>query len=177
MTNEITEIFLASSRRTLTTWLERIEKCVGQLTPEQIWWRGQENSNAIGNLMLHLSGNVRQWIISGVGGTPDTRNRGAEFAQREPMTIEELLRRLRATVEEACDVLSRAGSQDLTEKRHIQRWEITLLEAVHHSTEHFALHAGQILYATKLLTGSDLGFYGALSKPLPKTATAPKETL
>lgn len=177
MTNEIAEIFLASSSRTLSTWLERIENCVAQLTPDQIWWRGQENSNAIGNLILHLSGNVRQWIISGVGGVADARDRDAEFGQRETIPPEELLHRLRATVREACEVLSHAASQDLATRRHIQRWDLTLLEAIHHSTEHFALHAGQIAYATKLLTGSDLGFYSAVSKPLAKTPSAQKVTL
>ena len=80
--SEISAIFLDASRKTLSTWLGRVEKCLGQLTPEQIWWRGQDNSNAIGNLVLHLCGNVRQWIVAGVGGAPDTRNRDAEFAQR-----------------------------------------------------------------------------------------------
>ena len=109
--------------------------------------------------MLHLSGNVRQWIVSGVGGAPDTRNRDAEFAQREPLAAGELLERLRAAVRDADEVLARLQEADLTASRRIQVYDVTVLEAIHHVTEHFALHSGQILYATKLLTGEDLGFY------------------
>lgn len=160
----LTRLFLSASRKTLSTWLERIEKCVAQLTPDQIWWRGQDNSNAIGNLMLHLSGNVRQWIVSGVGGAPDVRNRDAEFARRDPISATELLERLRAAVRDADAVLARLTDEDLPQQRHIQVYDVTVLEAVHHVTEHFALHAGQILYAAKLLTGADLGFYRHLPK-------------
>jgi uncharacterized damage-inducible protein DinB len=165
MNEEISSIFLEVSRKTLSTWLERVEKCLEQLTPEQIWWRGQENANAIGNLMLHLNGNIRQWIISGIGGAPDKRNREAEFAQREPLDTAALRERLRAAVQEAGQVIGRLTPGDLTQRRRIQVYDVTVLEAIHHVTEHFALHAGQILYATKLLTGADLGFYRHLQQP------------
>ena len=162
--SEVSAIFLDASRKTLSTWLGRVEKCLGQLTPEQIWWRGQDNSNAIGNLVLHLCGNVRQWIVAGVGGAPDTRNRDAEFAQREPLAAAELLERLGATVRDADEVLARLKEEELTASRHIQVYDVTVFEAIHHVTEHFAMHSGQILYATKLLTGEDLGFYRHLRK-------------
>lgn len=161
---EVTPMFLAASRQTLSKWCERVDKCLGQLTPEQIWWRGQENSNAIGNLVLHLCGNVRQWIVSGVGKSPDTRDRDAEFACRDPLPAAELSARLAAVVREADEVLSRLTEEDLRGRRHIQVYDVTVLEAVHHVTEHFAMHAGQILYATKLLTGADLAFYRHLQK-------------
>ncbi|HYM10009.1 MAG TPA: DinB family protein [Bryobacterales bacterium] len=163
MPADITQQFLASSRQTFATWLARIEKCVDQLTPEQIWWRGADNSNAVGNLMLHLAGNVRQWIVSGVGDTADMRNRDAEFAQREALPANDLRERLRAAVRDADAVLGRLTTDDLTQPRRIQNYDVTVLEAIHHVTEHFALHAGQILYATKLLTGADLGFYRHLA--------------
>lgn len=161
---EVTPMFLAASRQTLSKWRERVDKCLAQLTPEQIWWRGQENSNAIGNLVLHLCGNVRQWIVAGVGAAPDTRDRDAEFACRDPLPAAELSARLAAVVREADQVLSRLTEEDLQGRRHIQVYDVTVLEAVHHVTEHFAMHAGQILYATKLLTGADMGFYRRLQK-------------
>lgn len=157
------EVFLASSRQTLTRWSGRIDTCLQQLTLEQIWWRQGENSNAVGNLVLHLCGNVRQWIICGAGGAADARNRDAEFAQREAISVAELRERLAATVAEADGVLARLTEDELRAQRHIQVYDITVLEAVHDSVAHFALHAGQILYATKLLTGADLGFYKHLS--------------
>ncbi len=162
--SEISRLFLAASRGAFSKWLERIEKCVGQLTPEQVWWRGADNSNAIGNLVLHLNGNMRQWIVSGVGGAPDSRDRDAEFARREPLAAAEILARLQATVAEADLVLARLTDEDLQGRRTIQGYGVTVLEAIHHVTEHFALHSGQILYATKLLTGTDLGFYRHLQQ-------------
>ena len=156
---DLTESFLTLSSATFSTWHGRIEKCLDQLTPDQIWWRGQENSNAIGNLVLHLCGNVRQWILSGVGNASDIRNRPAEFAQRETLPTEELRTRLAEIVREASQVISRLTEEDLKQRRSIQGYDVTVLEAVHHVTEHFAMHAGQILYATKLLTGTDLGFF------------------
>ena len=161
--SEVSALFVEASRKTFAAWLPRVEKCLGQLTPEQIWWRGQDNANAVGNLVLHLCGNVRQWIVAGAGGAPDTRNRDAEFAQREPLAAAELLERLRTTVRDADEVLARLAEAELTTRRRIQTYDVTVLEAVHHVTEHFALHSGQILYATKLLTGEDLGFYRHLS--------------
>jgi uncharacterized damage-inducible protein DinB len=161
---QIRQAFVATARKTLDRWLGRIEKCLDQLTPEQIWWRGQENSNAIGNLVLHLSGNIRQWIIAGIGGAQDIRRRDSEFEEREALPVAELRQRLRETVQEADAVLARVAAADLLQTRHIQIYDVTVLEAIHDVVTHFALHAGQILYATKLMTGEDLGFYKNLQK-------------
>ncbi len=165
---EVGRMFVSASRETLAKWLGRIETCLGQLTTEQIWWRGQDNSNAIGNLVLHVAGNMRQWIISGVGGAPDTRDRAAEFACREPLDAAELLARLKVAVAEADAVLARLSDEDLRARRQIQaHYDVSVLEAIHHVTEHFSLHAGQIVYATKLLTGKDLAFYRYLQQRQP----------
>ncbi|MBI3664943.1 MAG: DUF1572 family protein [Acidobacteria bacterium] len=162
--SEISDMFLDACRQTISTWRERIDKCLGQLTPEQIWWRAHDSDNAVGNLVLHLCGNVRQWIVAGVGGAPDTRDRDAEFDRRQPLTAAELGSKLAAAVKDAEEVLGRLTEADLQTRRHIQVYDVTVLEAVHHVAEHFAMHAGQILYATKLLTGADLGFYRHLLK-------------
>ena len=137
----------------------RIETCVDQLTPEQIWSRNSENANAVGNLMLHLSGNVRQWILHGVGGAPDVRVRDAEFDARGEMDCQELKRRLRSTVEEACAVLRALPPERLEERRIIQANDVTVLEAILRVVDHFSHHTGQIIFVTKFLTGDDLGFY------------------
>jgi uncharacterized damage-inducible protein DinB len=152
--------FLKFSSEKLTELLARIETCVTKLTPEQIWLRGADNENAVGNLLLHLSGNVRQWIISGVGGAEDRRDRDSEFDARSGA---DALDRLRATVTEAVAVIQALPHSSLEEKRTIQKhWNLTVLEAIYHVVEHFSMHTGQIIFATKLLTGSDLGFYGYL---------------
>jgi len=159
----LAEEFLRNSRQELRTRRERIETCLRKLTEEQIWARRHENENAIGNLVLHLCGNVRQWIIGGVGGATDQRDRDAEFARREPLPAEDLLSRLRRTLDEADRVLEGVGPEGLLSKRRIQVYEVTVLHAIYHVAVHFSEHTGQIIWATKGLTGEDLGFYGYLS--------------
>ena len=160
----ISEHFLSASRKALASWHERIQTCLDRLTAEQIWWRSGDSANAVGNLVLHLCGNVRQWIICGAGGATDTRDRDAEFAQRDGISTEELKARLAGVVAEADQVLAGLTEADLLQTRHIQIYDVTVLKAVHDSVHHFGHHAGQILYAAKMLTGADLGFYRFLSK-------------
>jgi uncharacterized damage-inducible protein DinB len=112
----------------------------------------------VGNLVLHLNGNIRQWIIAGLGGAPDTRQRDREFQERGPIPRQALLSRLRRAVGEACRVLARLSSSDLAQTRSIQGFRVTGLEAVYHVTEHFSHHAGQIILVTKLLRGKPLHF-------------------
>jgi len=159
--------FLTFSNRKLMQLLERIETCVWKLTPEQIWMRAESNQNAVGNLLLHLNGNVRQWILHGVGGQSDLRDRDAEFAAREGAGASELLARLRATVEEAAALLQALPAGRLMEHTQNQGYDCTVLTAIYHVVEHFAGHSFQIIYATKLFTAEDLGFYAHLSGSAP----------
>ena len=145
----------------LEQYCGRIETCVGKLTPEQIWTRSRDNENAVGNLMLHLAGNVRQWILHGVGGQPDHRQRDTEFAARE-LEIDELKRRLRLTVDEAAAVIRAVPPERLTQRTMIQKYDVTVIEAIVHVVEHFSGHTAQIIFVTKFLTGEDLGFYAHL---------------
>src|SRR4030095_11839643 len=126
----------------LEEYLPKIEHCLEQLTNEQIWWRPNEQSNSIGNLLLHLAGNVRQWIVSGVGGQPDKRDRDWEFAQRSGMTGDELRKRLRNSLSDVDRVLATLDHSILLERRKIQSSEPTVLEAIFHVTEHFSMHTG-----------------------------------
>jgi uncharacterized damage-inducible protein DinB len=175
ITASLAEEFLRDSRKELRMRRERIETCLRKLTEEQIWTRRHENENAIGNLVLHLCGNVRQWIISGVGGAADQRDRDAEFTRREHLATEELLSRLRQTMEEADRVLERVRPENLLSKRKIQVYEVTVLHAIYHVAVHFSEHTGQIIWATKGLTGGDLGFYGYLGGTKGKAEVAKRE--
>ncbi len=141
----------------------RIDACLDKLDDQQIWMRAGENSNACGNLCLHLAGNVRQWILHGVGGAPDHRVRDAEFAATGGIGREALRTRLRETVEAACGLIEALPDARLTEICHPQNYTVTVLEAIYHVVEHFSLHAGQIMLLTKAFTGEDLGFYAHLS--------------
>jgi len=156
-------LFLDYSVRKLGQLCERIQDCLGRLTDEQIWTRGAETENAVGNLVLHLSGNVRQWIVSAVGGAADARRRDAEFAARGGATGAELAGHLRGTIDEATAVLAALSLERLSERIRVQDYDGSVLEAVYHVVEHFSGHTGQIIFATKLLTGKDLGYYRHLS--------------
>jgi uncharacterized damage-inducible protein DinB len=151
--------FLEFSAERLRQSSGRIETCLGKLTPEQVWARGTGNENAIGNLVLHLCGNVRQWIVSGVGGAADLRQRDEEFAARGGVSVSELVERLRAVVAEAAAVLGQVTAERLAERIVVQSYQVTVLAALYHVVEHFSGHTGQIIFATKMLTGADLAFY------------------
>jgi len=136
--------------------LPRIERCLAMLSEKEIWWRPHPTSNSIGNLVLHLSGNVRQWILSGLGGAPDHRQRDKEFAESGPIPRRKLLSELRSTVTQACRVIERLTPGALKRERTIQGFRVTGLRALLHVTEHFAHHSGQIILVTKLLKQRDL---------------------
>lgn len=161
----IEQIFLKYSSDQLNQLRGRIHDCAGRLTEDQIWLRNHENENSIGNLVLHLAGNVRQWIGHGVAGLPDIRERDTEFATRGGMDRAALLAKLDKSVDAAVDAIRNLPVERLTEETNLQNYHITLFEAIYHVVEHFAQHAAQIMFATKLLTGSDLGYYKHLNRP------------
>lgn len=161
------QAFIDQSRTLLTSgYLPRIERCLAKLSDQEVWWRPNAESNSVGNLLLHLSGNVRQWIISGVGGAADTRERQREFDEQGPLAREEVWPRLKTTVEEADRVLAGVDPAILLNHRRIQGFDVTILEAIYHVIEHFSMHTGQIILLTKMRAG-DLGFY-AIVDGLPK---------
>jgi uncharacterized damage-inducible protein DinB len=139
--------------------LPKIERCLERLTDEQVWWRPNSESNSIGNLTLHLCGNARQWIISGLGNERDQRTRDQEFSQTEIIPREKLIELLRGTLAEVESVLDGLNPKSLLESRMIQGRSVDVVQAIYHVTEHFSMHTGQIILMTKFLTYKDLGFY------------------
>ncbi len=157
--NKLAASILAQARHSLHDHhLPRITRCLALLPEKEIWWRPHRTSNSVGNLVLHLCGNVRQWIISGVGGAPDRRQRDKEFAERGPIPKRRLISQLRNTVNEAYRVIEKAPPADLAKPRLIQGYRVTGFEAIAHVTEHFAHHSGQIILITKMRLRRDLGF-------------------
>ncbi len=140
----------------------RILVCVEKLSEDRIWMRLSENENAVGNLCLHLAGNVRQWIGTGVAGRVDIRVRDSEFSARGGKSVRELRDLLTASVEEAVAVIERLKPEDLMRDTRVQGYDVTVLAAIYHVVEHFAQHTGQIIFAAKVLTGQDMGFYAHL---------------
>lgn len=159
-TTNVSSAFIQEARRLLAEeYLPKIERCVERLTDEQIWWRPNEDSNSVGNLLLHLSGNARQWIVCGLGGDSDQRQRQTEFDERSVIPRADLVATLRATIADVDRVLAEFDPSKLLNSYPIQGTEATALAAIFHVTEHFSMHTGQIILFTKMLTNSDLVFY------------------
>jgi uncharacterized damage-inducible protein DinB len=161
----IAQLFLAEAQYSLKArYLPRLLECLELLSEKEIWWRPNAASNSAGNLALHLAGNARQWIVSGLGGTPDTRDRDREFAERGPIPRRALIVLLGKAVGEACRVLGRMPESSLARSYSIQGFRVTGLVAVSHVMEHFAYHTGQIIFVTKSKRGRDLRFTKLPSK-------------
>ena len=162
---ELAQLFLAFSRnKLLNQYWPRLKACVEPMPVEQVWWRPNEASNSVGNLILHLNGNMTQWLVASFNKDEDKRNRPAEFSAQGGLTAAELLERLGATIAEAEKVLNRLTVEELLAPYEIQGYHVRGLDAVYQVVEHFGLHYGQIAYIAKSLSGKDLGFYRELNK-------------
>ena len=154
------EQLLAETRRRLFgEGIPRIRKCLKELSQEEIWYRPNDNSNSVGNLILHLCGNVRQWIIAGLGGNKDVRQRAAEFDEKGPLstaTLENLLHQLEQDVEL---VLTKVTAEDLLKTHAVQVYQETGISILVHVVEHFSYHVGQITYYVKWRKDMDTNYY------------------
>ena len=137
----------------------KLRTAVAAIPEDRLWARANGSSNSVGNLLLHLAGNVRQWIISGVGGANDTRTRSAEFEAQGGKTAAELLEALEKTLDEVDAVLARLGPEALLEARHIQGRDLIVVDAVFHVVEHFSYHVGQIVLLAKAAAPGVIQFY------------------
>jgi len=156
----IAAAFLSRTRYyLLTEYPVKIRAAVEALPADKLWWRPNDYSNSVGNLLLHLSGNVRQWILSGVGGEADVRKRKLEFAARGGMTAASMLDGLDATLRDADAVLRAVLPSELLARRSIQGREITVFEAIYHVVEHFSTHTGQIVWIAKMVVPGAVRFY------------------
>jgi uncharacterized damage-inducible protein DinB len=157
--SEFTKSFLKESRHSIAVYhMPRLIKCLNLLPEKDIWWRPNPASNSVGNLVLHLSGNVRQWIISGLGEEQDKRDRDREFSERGPISRRALIALIRGTVAEASSLLDRLSEDSLLRIYDIQGFHVSGMYAVCQVVHHFAYHTGQIIFVTKWKLGKDLRF-------------------
>jgi hypothetical protein len=160
MTDELRGAITFALNDELDAALGRIGHCLGQLSEDHVWGRSRPDMNSVGNLVLHLTGNVRQLIVSGVGGAPDDRDRPAEFAARGPLPKAELLRRLTDAVNAAKDAIARAGDAALLRKITVGRYDWTGLQAVVRSVAHFRGHTQEIIHMTRTILGEKYEYAG-----------------
>jgi len=144
--------FLEMSRQRLVMHLtKQITACLDALNDQMIWWRANEKSNAIGNLVLHCAGSTRHHIGHVVGGTDFIRNRDAEFAERSQIPKSDLLARLTFAVNEADEVLKSFDPGKLLEPPSRGTRPTSYMETIDYQLIHYSVHTGQIVFATKML--------------------------
>jgi uncharacterized damage-inducible protein DinB len=161
----VAQLFLNHSVDTLTQMTGHMQACLEKLSDEQVWERDAPHENTIGNLILHLCGNMRQWIMHGVAGEPDVRTRPAEFSTGGGLSAKQLLELFASTAAEARGVIAALPAERLTERTDPQkRGEVSVLDAIYQVVGHVRQHTGQIILLTKQMTGSDLD----LSMPRPR---------
>ena len=148
---ELFDALIEESIKTINNAHGRIRHCVDQLTDADVWFRENDHVNSIGIIIQHLCGNLRQWIIGGIGGKPDVRNRPSEFKDTMRTGKTELMDRFRDVVQECNETIRRLTPEELMEPRRIQGFDETVLSAMFASIPHIELHAGQVSYITKLL--------------------------
>ena len=158
-TKNISTEFIAQSIFRMQENVPRIQKCLDLLTEEQVWEKPNSSTNSIANLILHLCGNIRQYINSSLGNQPDLRQRDNEFSVTDGLTKKELFSCIESTVNKAISVLENLTEDELLKERSVQGFQFSGIGNVIHVVEHFSYHTGQIAIQTKLLANKDLGFY------------------
>lgn len=158
-TPPLVEALVDAACNELDAALTKIRHCLDQLSDEQVWWRPDEAMNSPANLLLHLCGNLRQWVVSGIGGAPDTRDRPREFSHRGPISKEALCQRLEAAVAEVQQVLRRTTADELLRTRRIQGFDTTGVRAMLHAVSHFWGHTQEIVHLTRVQIGPNYRFH------------------
>lgn len=157
---EITALLLSEfHRRVFDESFPRIKKCLDELSETEIWKRPNENTASVGNLVLHLCGNARQWIISGLSGEKDTRKRSEEFSENGPLKKEFLLQKMDILEKDIIGVIQKLDKNALEKTYPVQGFNETGVSVIVHVIEHFSYHTGQITLHTKLLKNIDTGYY------------------
>ena len=162
MENIFRKEFIDQSLKTIDENGSKIKACLKQLDENDIWFRHNEHVNSVGNIILHLCGNIRQYIISSLGGAPDVRERDLEFSTAGGVTNAELTSKWQNTILEAKKIVAQASPENLLRHRIVQGSEHTGISIIFHVTEHYSYHTGQIIFLTKLYKNIDMGFYAGI---------------
>jgi hypothetical protein len=158
MDNNVAELFTTTSCEKLDAMMTALASCMTKLSDEQVWARGGAHENAVGNLILHLDGNMRQWILHGIDSQPDVRVRDAEFLTVGGISGAELMERFLATTAESKTVIAHTPVERMAERISPQpgRAETNVLGAIYQVVGHVQQHVGQVIVLAKQMTGRDL---------------------
>ncbi|MDE0598818.1 DinB family protein [Dokdonia genika] len=140
-----------------------ISIALSKVVEEELWTKQNQSLNTLGNQLLHICGNMTQYIVSGLGGNPDERNREEEFSTEDGFTKDELLQRLLLTVQTSTTIIDDATPENLLKKRKVQGFDLSGIGIVLHAVEHFSYHTGQIAMQVKLVIDQPLGFYEGMN--------------
>jgi uncharacterized damage-inducible protein DinB len=157
--NAPAEFIEASRTLLMEDYLPKLREFTALISEEDVWWRPNRASNSVGNLLLHMSGSLRQWIVGGVGGESNERDRDSEFSAKEGPSLAELMELVETTAAAVDRTLAQLGESSLKDRITVQRFSVTRLHAVYHAIEHFGYHLGQIAYVAKLRKGEDLSIF------------------
>jgi uncharacterized damage-inducible protein DinB len=157
------QLIAETRRRLMEEGVPRIKKCLAELSEAEIWYRPNEHSNSVGNLVLHLCGNVRQWLLSSLGGQADTRKRQSEFDERGPIPASALTQRLDEVMDEVEKLLEGLTTEQILQSYTVQGFQETGVSILVHVIEHFSYHVGQITYFVKWRKDREMGFYRGLN--------------
>ncbi|WP_298867475.1 DUF1572 family protein [uncultured Gimesia sp.] len=155
---DISREFIQESVHLLQQSAGKINHCLNQLDTDQIWWRPRPELNSIGNLILHLCGNLKQWAVCGITGSVDERQRSQEFRADVKVSRDDLQSLMHRTIEQACLTMQSLSAPALLEKREIQGFSVSVLGAISHTVPHFVGHTHQIIYLTRLQKGDQYQF-------------------
>jgi uncharacterized damage-inducible protein DinB len=162
MENIFRKEFIDQTIKTIDENTSKIKACMKQLDEKDIWFRHNEHINSVGNMILHLCGNIRQYIISSLGGAPDIREREIEFSTVNGFTNAELTAKWQDTMHEAVTIITHTSAENLLRHRVVQGSTLSGIGIIIHITEHYSYHTGQIIFLTKMYKNVDMGFYNGI---------------
>ena len=162
MNEKFIEEFIGQAIHRIDENTQKLATCMQELNESEIWKRPNLHSNSVGNIILHLCGNIRQYAISSLGNSKDVRERDKEFSADGGNSGPELFRKLTDTIEQAKNVIQSTTEEELLRERKVQGYTHSGIGIILHVTEHYSYHTGQIIFWTKLLKDKDLGFYAGI---------------
>jgi uncharacterized damage-inducible protein DinB len=163
MKNYFLREFIQQSVYRINENTKRVIKCLQDIDEPEIWQRPNENSNSIGNIILHLCGNIRQYAISSLSKREDIRVRDEEFSAKDGFNKKDLIAKLKKTVAEAVNIIESLDEPGLIKIYSVQGFNLSGIGIIIHVTEHYSYHTGQIAFWVKLLKNKDLGFYANIN--------------